>query len=87
MGGHTPRDPDFLAHVLLPSALQLDLGNSVQRSNVGLCLYLHPLPDEGSMVICKIFISVAMGQDQVRHPLQLLPKEQSGTSPWTWKPL
>ena len=44
------------------TALHLGLGSSVQCSTVGLCLYLHP--DEGSMVICKIFISVAMGEGQ-----------------------
>ena len=36
---------------------------------LGLCLYFHPSPDKGSMVISEIFISVTMGQDQFRHPL------------------
>ena len=83
MGGRTPRGPDFLAHVLLPSAPHLDLGSSVQCSNVGLCLYLHPWLDEGSMVICKIFISVAMGQGQFRHPFLCCSGNKLGTSPWT----
>ena len=38
MGGHTPRDPDFLAHVLPPSASQLDLGSSVQCGFLSLSL-------------------------------------------------
>ncbi|KAH0510766.1 Lipopolysaccharide-responsive and beige-like anchor protein [Microtus ochrogaster] len=33
-------------------APHLGPGSSVQRSNVGLCLYLHPSPDEGSMSLC-----------------------------------
>ena len=48
MGGHTLHGPNFLAHVLLPSALHLDLGSSVQCSIVGLCLYLRPSLDDFS---------------------------------------
>ena len=47
----TPHGPDFLAHILPPSALQLDLGSAVQCSNVGLSLYLHLSLDEGSLRI------------------------------------
>ena len=64
-----PSDLALPAHVLLPSASRLDLGSYVQCSNVGPRLYLHLLPDEGSMVISKIFISMVMGQGQFRHPL------------------
>ena len=70
----------FLAHDLPPSVSHLDLGSEVQCSNMCLCLYLHPSPYEGSVVTCKIFISMVMGQGQFRHPL-LFPHhspEQSG---------
>ena len=49
MGERTLRGPDFLFHVPLPSALHLDLGGSVQCSNMGLHLYLHLSSDEGSL--------------------------------------
>ena len=65
MGGPIPRSPDFVAHLFQISALPLDLGSSVQGSDVGLCLYLHLLADKVSMVIFKIFISVAMGEVQL----------------------
>ena len=64
---------DFLAHILPPSALHLDLGSSVQSSDVGLFLYLHLLLDEDSMVIFKIVISLTTGQSQFRHPLLHCP--------------
>ena len=83
MGRCTSRSPDFLAHVLSPSAPHKDLESSVQCSNVGLCLYLHPSPDECSMVICKIFISVAKGKGQFRCPLLSCSRNKLGTSPWT----
>ena len=70
-----PSGPDFLSHLLPPSALQLDLGSSVQFSDVSLCLYLHPSLDEGSMVLFEIFISVTMGTH--RYPLLYCPR-----TPW-----
>ena len=83
MGGCIPHGPDFLVHILSPSALHLGLGSSVQFSNLDLCLYLHPSPDEGSMVIYKICISVAMGEGQFR-----LSKDLAGEIPLdTWEPL
>ena len=36
-----------------------------------------------SMEICKIFISVTMGQGQFRYPLLCCPRTYKGTSPWT----
>ena len=128
MGERTPHGPAFLVHVLPPSAPHLDLGGSVQCSNVVLCLNLHPstgegflwscllcsrslsfcfsfgprelspvfqcgslsqspsIPDEGSMEICKIFISMIMGQGQFRHALLCCLGNNLGTSPWTWEP-
>ena len=47
---------------------------------MGLCLYLHPSPDEGSMVI---FINVAIGQGQFRHPFLCCSTNKLGTSAWT----
>ena len=76
----TPHSPDFLAHVLPPSALHLDLGSSVQCSNVGLCLYLHLSPDKGSMVI--------FGTRPVQAPSPPLPRVLAGVMPVdTWEPL
>ena len=49
VGERTFRGPDFLFHVLPPSAPHLDLGGSVQCSDVGLYLYLHLSSDEGSL--------------------------------------
>ena len=69
--------PDFLAHVLPPSVTHWDLGNKIQCSSVGLCLYPHPWPDEVSMVVCEIFIGVAMEQGH-QAPSHLLPREKSG---------
>ncbi|CAO2631699.1 Protein mono-ADP-ribosyltransferase PARP9, partial [Lemmus lemmus] len=40
----------------------------------GFCLYHHPSPDEGSMVICKTFNSMVMGQGWFRHPLLYCPR-------------
>ena len=57
-----------------PSALQLDLGGSVHCSDEGLCLSLHPSPEEDSMVIFEIIISVIVGQGQFRHPLLCSPR-------------
>ena len=68
MGGRTPRGPDFLAHVLPSSAPHLDLGSSVQCSNVGLCLY----SDMQDIHQC------GYGSKPVQAPSPLLPKEQSG---------
>ena len=60
---------DFFAHILTHPTLQLDFGNSVQCSDVGLYLYFHQLLDEGSMVTFKIFINLNTGQGQFGHPL------------------
>ena len=62
MGGPTPHCPNFLAHLLPFSALQLELGSSVCCSDGGLCLYLHLSQDEDSMVIFEIIISVLVGK-------------------------
>ena len=71
-----------------PSALQLDLGGSVHCSDEGLCLYLHPSPDEDSMVIFEIIISVIVGARPVQAPSPLLPKDLPGDIPMdTWDPL
>ena len=86
MGEPTPRGPDFLVHLFPSSALQLDLGGSVRCSDEGLCLYLHPLLDEDSMVIFEIIISVILGQVQALSTL--LPKVPDGYIPMdTWDPL
>ena len=45
---------------------------------MGLCLHLHPSPDEGSMVICKIFISMVVGEGRFRYPL-LCPENNLGS--------
>ena len=62
VSGPTPLCPDLLAHPLLPSVTQLDTGSSLQCSEVGPWLHPHPSPDEGTMEILKIIISVTMGQ-------------------------
>ena len=54
MGERTPHGPAFPVHVLPPSAPHLDLGGSVQCSNVGLCLNLHPSMGEGFLWSCLL---------------------------------
>ena len=56
---------DLFAHILTPSTLQLDLGRSVQCSDVGLSLCFHLLLEEGSMVIFKIIISLTTKQVKI----------------------
>ena len=60
---------DPFANILTPPTIQLDFGSSGQCSDVGLCLCLHQLLDEGSMVIFQIVISLTIGQGQFWHPL------------------
>ena len=56
-------------HIIAPSSLQLDSRSSVQCLAVDLCICIHQLLDEGSMMTVKIVINLLTEEGQLRHLL------------------
>ena len=47
---------DVFAHIITPSSLQLDSGNSAQCLAVDVCICFHQLLDEGFMMTARVFM-------------------------------